>query len=180
MLQLGWITAQELSWSSMSPGQTQSFNVNSQSLSRLTGVRLTNLPINDPLFVGYRTRAGGDATATSDIAGDLGGPGRLHIYTAPIANTFDAKMTTKQATLNAAGQSWALPGTRLVVRLVRATNSAAVVTLCRKAGPETLASCQAGLDNDCNGKVGAADAACAPLLRREARAAPLKRTRLAP
>ncbi len=43
---------------------------------------------------------------------------------------------------------------RLVVRLQGAKGSA-VVTLCCKAGPETPASCQAGLDSDCNGKAGA-------------------------
>ena len=129
------------------------------------------------MFVGYRTRAGGDATAGADIAGDPGGPGRLHIYTAPIANTWDAKETSKQATLDTVGKAWALRPPGLVVRLVRATNAAAAVTLCRMAGPETLASCRAGLDNDCNGKVGSQDAACQQLLRRQARGAPLKRTR---
>ncbi|KAL4421243.1 hypothetical protein ABPG75_010534 [Micractinium tetrahymenae] len=174
--QLGWITLQEVNWTSLVPGQTLTFNINSQSLSRQTGLRLTDLPGSDPVFLGYRTRAGGDASATPDIAGYLGGPGRLHIYTANITNTWDSEETTKQATLESIGQSWALRLPGLVVRLVRASNTAALVTLCRRAGPETLASCQAGLDNDCNGKAGSQDAACQLLLPRRARAAPLKRT----
>lgn len=36
----------------------------------------------------------------------------------------------------------------------------AVVTVCRKGGAETPASCKAGRDNDCNGLAGAADPAC--------------------
>ncbi len=40
----------------------------------------------------------------------------------------------------------------------------AVLTVCRKGGAETPASCTAGQDNDCNGLAGAADPACRPML----------------
>lgn len=66
----------------------------------------------------------------------------------------------------AAGATWAHTRSRLVVRFVSATSGGANVAVCRKASPakETLASCKAGLDNDCNGKTGWADAVCKPLL----------------
>ncbi|KAL4421241.1 hypothetical protein ABPG75_010532 [Micractinium tetrahymenae] len=166
--QLGWITAQQIDGTAITPGQTLTFNINSQSVSRQTGLRVTLGTGTDPLFVGYRTKAGGDSGAPNSIVGFYKAPGRLHLHTAPIANTFDAQPTDWKGTLSAAGSAWAHPTAGLVVRLKSATATAAVVTLCRKAGPETMASCQAGLDNDCNGKVGSQDAACAALMSRAA------------
>ena len=162
--QLGWITVQQIDWTAVQPGQTVALTLISQSLSSQAGLRITGLSSSDPVFVGYRTRAGGDASATADVAGDPGGLGRLHLHTAPISGTFDPRATTWHAALDSPAQSWALTDAGLVVRLKSATSTAATVILCRKAGPETLASCQAGLDNDCNGRVGAQDAACLPML----------------
>lgn len=67
------------------------------------------------------------------------------------------------------GSAWEHPTAGLVVRLTSVSRTSAVVTLCRKAGPETLASCRAGLDNDCNSLVGDQDAACLKLTRRPIR-----------
>lgn len=66
----------------------------------------------------------------------------------------------------APGASWAHAPSGLVVRFVSLANGGANVMICRKASPakETLASCKAGQDYDCNGKVGFADPACKALL----------------
>ncbi|KAL4423979.1 hypothetical protein ABPG75_001280 [Micractinium tetrahymenae] len=144
--QLGWISVRQLDGSSLQPGLTFTTVVASQSASARSGIRI--LPSwaagMDPLFLGYRTRAGGDAATDGTVAG------KLHIYSAAITNTFDAQTTAWNAAL-AAGQSWTHPATGLVVRLANAWRGAAKLSICCKAGAETLASCQTGLDNDCNG-----------------------------
>ncbi|KAL4421679.1 hypothetical protein ABPG77_001220 [Micractinium sp. CCAP 211/92] len=166
--QLGWITAQQINGSAIKPGQTLTFNINSQAVSRQTGLRITGLDGSDPLFVGYRTKAGGDTPAPADIAGASISAGRLHLYTAAIANTFDPKPTSWMGSVSN-GSAWEHPTAGLVVRLRSVSSTSAVVTLCRKAGPETLASCRAGLDNDCNSLVADKDAACLKLIRRPIR-----------
>lgn len=52
------------------------------------------------------------------------------------------------------GATWSHNTTGLVFRFVNITNGGANMQICRKAVPakETLASCKAGLDNDCNFK----------------------------
>ena len=77
--QLGWITAQQINGSAIKPGQTLTFSINSQAVSRQAGLRITGLNGSDPLFVGYRTKAGGDAPAPVDIAGVSSTAGRLHL-----------------------------------------------------------------------------------------------------
>ena len=61
----------------------------SQGASAFSGLRIVPswAAGADPLFVGYRTRAGGDSGTGELIAGDEGARGRLHIYSAPISNT---------------------------------------------------------------------------------------------
>ncbi|KAL4421234.1 hypothetical protein ABPG75_010525 [Micractinium tetrahymenae] len=163
--QLGWVTMQQIDGTTIKPGQTLTFSVSSQAVSRQAGLRITLGNSSDPLFVGYRTKAGGDAAAPVDIAGLLSSitPGRLHLYTAAIANTFDPQPTDWKGSLGTLGSSWAHPTAGIVVRLKSINRTAAVVTLCRKAGPETPASCRAGLDNDCNGLAGDKDPACLKL-----------------
>ena len=112
----------------------------------------------------YRTKANGDAALEPQLAG------KLHLYTTGITNTYDPRVTSWKGSLSAAGSAWTHPTAGLVVRLKAAGRTAARVTLCRKAGKETLASCQAGMDNDCNGLVGVKDPRCAVLLRRRKRA----------
>ena len=90
--------------------------------------------------------------------------------TAAIANTFDPKPTNWMGSVGN-GSAWEHPTAGLVVRLRNVSRSAAAVTLCRKAGPETLASCRAGVDNDCNGLAGDKDSACLKLIRRPLRGA---------
>lgn len=67
----------------------------------------------------------------------------------------------------AVGDSWNSTAAGLVLRFFRVTRTGeAVLRVCRRGGPETLLTCQRGLDNDCNGLAGAADPACLRLLRR--------------
>jgi hypothetical protein len=89
---------------------------------------------------------------------------QLDGHTAAIANSFDAKLTIWRAGL-VATQTWSDATTGLVVRVTSISKGSAAITVCRKGGAETLASCQAGLDYNCNGLVGANDPACAKLLQ---------------
>ena len=69
----------------------------------------------------------------------------------------------------AANQAWEQPESGLVVRVKSTGAKAAAVTVCRRAGRETLASCAAQLDNDCNGLTGSNDPTCTALRRQRAR-----------
>ncbi|PSC74160.1 hypothetical protein C2E20_2632 [Micractinium conductrix] len=160
--QLGWISVRQLDGASLKPGVPVTLTVASQALSSQSGLRIVPSWAAgvDPIFVGYRTKASGDAALEPQLAG------RLHLYTAGITNTYDPKLTSWKGSLSTAGTAWTHPTAGMVVRLKAAGGTAASVTLCRKAGKETLASCLAGLDNDCNGLVGAKDPACAALVRR--------------
>ncbi len=161
--QMGWISVQQLDGTSLKPGHTLTTNISSQSLSYRSGLRIVPdwAPGTAPVFLGFRTKAGGDSSFT-DLAR------KLHIYSANITNSFDPQVTTWETELGTAGASWAHPTARLVVRLRSIAPGAATVSVCRKAGAETLASCRAGLDNNCNGLVGERDPACARLLERAA------------
>ncbi|KAL4440139.1 hypothetical protein ABPG75_003140 [Micractinium tetrahymenae] len=165
--QLGWLSVQQLDGAALLPGQTVTSTMASQGASAFSGIQI--LPSwaagVDPIFVGYRTRTGGDAGTGQLIAGDDGAPGRLHIYSAPISNTFDPKETNWVQVLDSAGQAWTSNATGLVVRLASAFRGSATVTVCRKAGNETAASCTAGLDADCNGLAGAQEPACTRFLQ---------------
>lgn len=81
--------------------------------------------------------------------------------TCTITNTFDARPTTWRASLGAAGDTWRHAASGLVVRLAGVGAGRATVTVCRKGGAETAATCAAGVDFDCNGLAGAKDPACA-------------------
>ena len=176
------------------------------------GVRIvpTWAPAVDPLFLGYRTRHGGDATLPDGAAN------KLSVYTAAIKGADDARMTTWEGALAgepaagvvasstrasvvrrrsasasttqhrpallvllhavrqplrihlpppllspAAGESWTHPTAGLVVRFRSVVNgTTAVVSVCRKGGVETLQSCQANRDMDCNGLAGALPHCC--------------------
>ena len=172
--QLGWITPRQLDGTSLKPGQTVAATVAAQSISRFSGLRIVPswAAGADPLFVGYRTPTYGDTGIETDaVPGENDAslppaPGRLHVYTAPIRGPTDSRFTTWRAVLAAPGQAWAYPQAGLVVRLVAAQRGGAQLTVCRRGGAETLASCQAGQDLDCNGLAGDRDPACARLLRR--------------
>jgi hypothetical protein len=70
---------------------------------------------------------------------------------------------TPPSCVAAAGQAWEYPEAGVVLRVTALRGDAAAVTVCRKAGAETAASCAAGVDADCNGLAGARDPACAAL-----------------
>lgn len=66
----------------------------------------------------------------------------------------------------AAGQAWQEPLSGLVLTYRGVVNGTHAVVVCRRVGNETLSSCKAGLDFNCDGLAGAADPTCARLLRR--------------
>ena len=79
------------------------------------------------------------------------------------------KQPLSPALSTAGGQSWSSSAAGLVVRVRSISNdtgsaAAAVVSVCRRAGPETVASCLAGSDNDCNGLAGRDDPSRSRLL----------------
>lgn len=169
--QLGWVSVRQFGGRELTPGATVTAVLASQSSSPNSGLRIVPSWAKgvEPLFVGYRTRMGGDATAGTDVAtSDDMRAGRVHLYSANISGSFDARVTRWEASLGAAGEAWTHRAAGLVVRLKSTTRVAAVVTLCRKAGRETAASCRQGLDNDCNGLTGGRDPACIQLTRRAA------------
>lgn len=175
--QMGWITVQLLE--RLSEGEAQTISLASQALSNKSGLRIVpSWNEADPLFLGFRTPHGPDATLPEDVANKVG------VYTSPISHTFDLRPTTLHALLGP-GQSWEY--TDLVVTFARTTNitmvpdtttavvnvPAAVVTVCRRGGPrETAASCKAGLDWDCNGLAGPLDPACQRPIQRLVRRPP--------
>ena len=160
--QLGWIAPRLLDGGSLPAGQTLEVSLASQAATPRSGLRIVPSWAAgvDPIFVGYRTRARGDVGLAPEAAR------RVHIHTAAIANPYDARVTVWRAALGGGADVWEHPASGLVVRLVGAGPSAAAITVCRKGGAETVASCAAGRDNDCNGLVGAGDPACAALLRK--------------
>ncbi|PSC69234.1 hypothetical protein C2E20_7279 [Micractinium conductrix] len=178
--QLGWSSVQHLDAASLAPGKPCACTAGtvghsskavhawlaSQGASAANGVRVD--PSGwargvDPMFLGFRTRAGGDAALLPKLAG------KVHVNTAGIAHTFDPRPTLWRAALAAVGDAWEYAPAQLVVRLTGFSNGGADVTICRKIGTaETQSSCLAGLDADCNGLVGAAEPAPAlpaPMLR---------------
>ncbi|KAL4434126.1 hypothetical protein ABPG75_000567 [Micractinium tetrahymenae] len=160
--QLGWISVRQYNGSNLRPGQTVSTWVTSQALSAASGVRIvpTWAPSSDPVFVGFRTAAGGDAQLADQFNK------KLNVYTANITGSNDAKMTTFQAALSV-GDSWNSTQAGLVLRFFRMVRTGeAVLRVCRKGGPETLTTCQRATDNDCNGLASLDDPACQRLLRR--------------
>ncbi|EFN55656.1 hypothetical protein CHLNCDRAFT_57838 [Chlorella variabilis] len=134
--QMGWLQVQQLNGSTLAAGQTVTVTLASQAA---TSHR-------------YRTAEGGDADLPSEVAG------KVHVYTSWSASTRDAQPSNWEAALEG-GQSWSSSAAGLVVRVRSISNdtgsaAAAVVSVCRRAGPETVASCLAGSDNDCNGLAG--------------------------
>ncbi len=167
--QMGWLSVQQLDGSSLTPGATVTATLASSSASSQSGLRVVpNWAAGAaPVFLGVRSTAGGDAGLAASLAG------QVHVYTANISNTFDAgaSETRWEGTL-AAGAAWAQPAAGLVVRVKSVGATGATLTVCRKAGAETAASCAAGLDNDCNGLVGTADPACPKPLAQSIRPVP--------
>lgn len=168
--QMGWLSLCQLDGTALRPGKTVTATIYAQAqavgvLSRAGGVRVqpTWVPGQAPIFVGYRTRTGGDAQLDPTLAG------RVHIYASNISSTYDPQPTMYKGGL-ARGASYTDPDTSLVVRVTGMTSATATITLCRRVGTETLASCKANLDGDCNGLVGTRDPACAKLLAADAAA----------
>ncbi|PRW33287.1 hypothetical protein C2E21_7824 [Chlorella sorokiniana] len=162
MWQMGWISAQQLDATTFKPGVSKQVWLGSHSAAANAGVRILTPWANgsDPIFLGFRTADGGDKALPATAVK------RVHIYQSPVSGTYDAVNSIWRGSLATAGAAWAHSATGLVVRFVSVSNGGANVAVCRKAAPakETLASCKAGLDNDCNGKTGWADPVCKTLL----------------
>lgn len=104
-LQLGWLPVQELDGTSLKPGQTRSIRLLAQSSAGARGARSgpnvaggvrikpTWVAGADPIFVGFRTRGGGDRGLPSSYVN------RVHVYTSPVANTFDSRISMWRAGL---------------------------------------------------------------------------------
>ena len=101
--QLGWISVQQLDGSRLKAGQTVTARLPSQSVTA-TGAGLRILPDwvprwNDPqagtapLFVGFRTKQGGDAQLFDLYAG------KANVYTSAIANGRDPAGSVLEASL---------------------------------------------------------------------------------
>ena len=93
---MGWLTLQQLDSSSLKPGQTVQLRLASQAVSSQTGARIdvsSWVAGVDPIFVGFRTAERGDKNMQWDAAGNV------HIYTAAIANNYDARPSMWQASL---------------------------------------------------------------------------------
>lgn len=76
-LQLGWISVRQFNGSNLRPGQTVSTWITSQAAAPASGVRIvpTWAPAADPVFVGFRTAAGGDARLGEEFVK------KLNVYT---------------------------------------------------------------------------------------------------
>jgi hypothetical protein len=120
---------QQLDGRSLRPGQTVTLTLTSQALSAKSGLRIVPSWARgvNPLFLGYRTRTGGDAGLDPVLSN------RVHINSAPIRNTYDTSVSTWLAALAQPGDTWRNPATSLVVRLTARTAQAATITVCRRS-----------------------------------------------
>lgn len=101
--QLGWVSVQQLDGSRLKPGQTVSTRLPSQSATAAgAGLRIVPdwVPRWDdpqagtaPLFVGFRTKQGGDVQLFDGYAG------KANVYTAAIANARDTAGSVLEASL---------------------------------------------------------------------------------
>ncbi|KAL4858282.1 Autolysin [Chlorella vulgaris] len=162
--QMGWVKPQQLEGSNLAPGQTVRVALASQTVSDRSGLRIVASWAKDvpAAYVGYRTAVGMDANLALTGLAD-----KVHVYTSHSNDTSDSRPSVYEG-MYLAGQHWSQAVSGVVVRVVSipatsAATSSAVVTVCRKVA-ESAASCAAGRDNNCNGKVGVADPACVKLM----------------
>lgn len=221
---MGWATLQQIDASVLPPGRTLTMRLASQALSQQSGLRIDTrswAPGVDPLYLGYRTADRGDRGINQGCLG------KVHLYSSPVTNSYDAQPSLYLAGLerepatsppvrcfevpalsgkggrlggspwpapalhsgahrfsqlawgtlhsapeqpsydsslsppSAEGQAWYQEDAGLVMLNRGVDGTAAVVSVCRIGGPESPASCTAGIDFDCNGLAGPDDPACA-------------------
>ena len=117
--QAGWAAVQQLDGTSLAPGQTVAASIvagsSVTSLAMTAGLRLAPswVPDAEAVFVGYRTRAGGDAELWEGAAQ------RVHIYTSLADGTNGAQVTTWRASLAASENRLGPAGVAWVVRRAR-------------------------------------------------------------
>ncbi|KAI7842874.1 hypothetical protein COHA_003491 [Chlorella ohadii] len=132
--QLGWISAQQRA--ALAPGQSVSLQLPSQSVSA-AGSALRVVPTWAPgvpdLWLGYRTKAGGDAELFDAFAG------KLSAYTLQPATDFSHPQASLLLATLPAGKGWAWQPAGLSVCMHSATSQYALVTLCRPAAGQACA-----------------------------------------
>lgn len=159
--QLGWRATLQLNGTNMGASTTFNFGLGSQHSFDRAVVRInpTWAPGIHPLFISYRLGLGGDDQLLADFADEV------HIYTAPTIDQFDPAPSTYRASLQV-GQVYVNNNANIVVRrLPPVRANVAAIQICRRGGfNETLASCLAERDNNCDGLAGADDPFCVGLL----------------
>jgi len=93
--QMGWIAVQQLNGSDLARGQTVVASLASQSLYDRSGLRIVPTWADDvdPLYLGFRTADGMDATLPPEVLGRVG------VHTSAITGPEDAQPTLIQAAL---------------------------------------------------------------------------------
>ncbi|PRW59320.1 hypothetical protein C2E21_2437 [Chlorella sorokiniana] len=171
MWQQGWLSAAEFDRRNLGRGQTITLTLAAQgtpSDGRYRAVRVVPSWVPafangsaavDPLFIGYRTGLGVDASLYDTMKN------HVLLYTSPVKTARDPQYTTRRAALK--GKTvWNYDAADLVVRTQALTRDAAQISICRQAPgrQETAASCAKGLDYNCDGRVGPADPQCLPFM----------------
>lgn len=161
--QLGWVAPQLLNGTTLAPGQTR--NISTKALTRTSNsglkIDITWVQGQASLFLGYRLAEGPDGGLDTAFAGKVG----VHSYAGTSNHSPDFSYLLGQM---GPGESMTHSTSGLVLK-VWSTNAAtgtASLWVCRKSasGQETLATCDAGYDGDCDGLSGAADPDCTPFL----------------
>ncbi|KAL4859446.1 Autolysin [Chlorella vulgaris] len=162
--QQGWLSMQVLDGGLLTAAATVTATFAAQTVARSSGlkVKISSWAAADNIYLGYRLAEGGDAALSSIYSN------KVNVYTFPGVGTgSDSESLSFWLGAFGAGQSFShakAPG--LVFKCLTLSGGQATVTVCRKSasGVETLQTCAAGLDGDCDGLKGVADPDCASFL----------------
>jgi hypothetical protein len=174
---LGWQAHQQADGAALKPGSTVVVTLPPQHASPAAGLRIVPDWVYGarPFYLSYRLAAAQDANLYAEFNG------KVNIY------QMDEEKQSGWMAAVAAGGSWAPDGrfifrgpwsaeaeqwssklySSLVVRVLSSGPSGATVSICRRGGVETAASCAAGRDNDCNGKAGIEDSGCRNFIKKK-------------
>lgn len=174
---LGWQAHQQADGAALKPGSTIVATLPPQHASPAAGLRIVPDWVRGarPVYLSYRLAADQDSDLYAEFSG------KVNIY------QMNEKSRSGWMAAVAVGGSWAPDGrftfkgpwsaeaeqwssklySSLVVRVLSGGPSGATVSICRRSGVETAASCAAGRDNDCNGKAGIEDAGCKNFIKRK-------------
>lgn len=154
--QLGWHTALQLNGNNLLPGRTLNFSMGSQEFHRNAVVRITPTwaPTLEPFFFSLRLKNAGSLGMLQTMHS------RVHVYQASTQGQQDPAITTMRASIPVNGMYRNTPAGLIIRRHWSTRNGVTVVSICRILGPETVTSCIAGHDYDCNNLAGEDDPAC--------------------